>query len=423
LRLRDGSAALKILPARDIAGAHGKSAAIICFDEIHPYKDWSLLEALQPDPTRDCLTWITSYALYNVAGAPLYDLMQVGKSGKDKKLLFSWYSGDYCTDERFADLPPLERANPSLESWIDGPQYLETQRARLLPGRFRRLHLNLPGSPEGAAFDQDAILKCVVVGRRSLPWQGGVRYLAACDMSGGSADDAVLVIFHIEDRTVVVDLVAKQLGGVPFSPRSAVSQFCMILREWKIAKVYGDAYGGQTFRKDFATYGVEYEVRTASASNLYERLEPLLNQREIELLDHPTLIEQTVGLVWKGQKITHEHNSHDDHINAVALAASVAASRFPVTICQSLSRSFSTSGPASRSARSNRRTGRCLPSRSGVTCWPTPARRRAAGAWRCVRVRSFPPGVPSTVRSRCNVAPLSHRKRSAARTCFQCPAP
>jgi hypothetical protein len=63
LRLRDGTATLKILPAKDTVGAHGKSAAFIGYDEIHGYKDWSLLEALQPDPTRpDVLQWVTSYA-------------------------------------------------------------------------------------------------------------------------------------------------------------------------------------------------------------------------------------------------------------------------------------------------------------------------------------------------------------------------
>jgi len=191
-------------------------------------------------------------------------------------------------------------------------------------GRFRRLHLNLPGSPEGAAFDQDMILKCVVIGRERLAWQEGIRYFAAVDMSGGSSDDAVLVIFHIDGKTVVIDHISKQIGEPPFSPRSAVSQFCMRLREWHISKVYDDAYGGQTFRGDFETMQVEYEVRTRSASDLYERLEPLLNQREIELLDHPTLIEQMVGLVWKGQRITHESNSHDDFATAVALAAAVA---------------------------------------------------------------------------------------------------
>src|SRR6516165_12815313 len=49
LRLRDGSATLKILPAKDATGAHGKSAAFVGFDEIHGYRDWSIMEALQPD--------------------------------------------------------------------------------------------------------------------------------------------------------------------------------------------------------------------------------------------------------------------------------------------------------------------------------------------------------------------------------------
>ena len=87
LRLRDGSAVLKILPAKDVAGAHGKSAAFIGYDEVHGYRDWGLMEALQPDPTRvDALTWITSYAsIYNVVGAPLHDLMAIGKAGTDKR--------------------------------------------------------------------------------------------------------------------------------------------------------------------------------------------------------------------------------------------------------------------------------------------------------------------------------------------------
>src|SRR5215831_16161123 len=49
LRLRDGSGALRILPGKDVAGAHGKTSAFIGFDEIHTMRSWDLLEALQPD--------------------------------------------------------------------------------------------------------------------------------------------------------------------------------------------------------------------------------------------------------------------------------------------------------------------------------------------------------------------------------------
>ena len=149
LRLRDGSASLKILPAKDTVGTHGKSAAFVGFDEIHGYRDWSLMEALQPDPTRpDALQWITSYAsLFDTAGAPLHDLMAIGKAGKDPRLLFSWYSGNLCTDAAFADLPAERRANPSMSSWPDGMAYIEQQRTRLPTGRFRRLHLKSCGQP------------------------------------------------------------------------------------------------------------------------------------------------------------------------------------------------------------------------------------------------------------------------------------
>jgi hypothetical protein len=325
LRLRDGSATLKILPAKDVAGAHGKSAAFIGFDEIHGYRDWSLMEALQPDPTRpDALTWVTSYAsIYNVAGAPLHDLMAIGKGDIDRHMLFSWYSGDYCTDPAFAELPPEQRANPSMASWPDGAAYLEQQRARLPSARYRRLHLNLPGAPQGAAFDQAKVLACVVAGRRLLSPEEGRKYRAFVDMSGGSNDDAVVAIAHQEGRVVVIDRVEKQPGRPPFSPGAAIASFARLLSEYGIVRVHGDSYGGRGYPEQFQTHGIVYVPCTRSASDLYERLEPILNAGEIELLDQPTLIEQLTCLVWRGQRIDHESGGHDDHVNAVAGVAHV----------------------------------------------------------------------------------------------------
>jgi len=76
IRRKDGKGALQILSARDATGAHGKTALFVGFDEIHGLKNWDMLEALQPDPTRpDVLSWITSYdTLFNRPGIPLFDL-------------------------------------------------------------------------------------------------------------------------------------------------------------------------------------------------------------------------------------------------------------------------------------------------------------------------------------------------------------
>jgi hypothetical protein len=74
-----------------------------------------------------------------------------------------------------------------------------------------------------------------------------------------------------------------------------------------------------THRASFQEEAIGYEVRSQSASDVYEKFEPFINGGEVELLDDPTTTEQFISLVWRGGKITHEPGSHDDHSNAVAL--------------------------------------------------------------------------------------------------------
>src|SRR6185295_12095066 len=94
---RDGRGFLEVLPAGDVVGQHGKSYRFVGYDEIHGYRTWDILEAMQPDPHRlDALQWITSYAsLFHRPGVPLFDLMAQGKAGTDPRMLFSWYAADF----------------------------------------------------------------------------------------------------------------------------------------------------------------------------------------------------------------------------------------------------------------------------------------------------------------------------------------
>jgi hypothetical protein len=319
LRLRDGSGALRIIPAKDVAGAHGKTFGFLGIDELHTARDWSLLEALAPDPTREAVTWITSYdTIYNAPGVPLYDLKKIGAAGSDPRMLFSWYSGDLCTDPAFAELPPEQRANPSMASWPDGAAYLDQQRRRLPTHRFRRLHLNLPGAPEGAFLDQGIVMAAITTGRRVTPPQPGIRYRAFVDMSGGSSDDATLAIGHDQDDRSVVDLVMKQIGEPPFNPRSAVTRFAATLHEYGISAVTGDAYAGETFRGDFEGEEISYRVAGRPKTELYEALEPALNAGEVDLPDLPKLQEQLLTLVIRGARVDHQPGDHDDFANAAA---------------------------------------------------------------------------------------------------------
>jgi hypothetical protein len=335
---KDGRGFLEILPARDSAGAHGKTWIFFGIDEMHAYKDYDLLEAMQFDPTQlAALMMIVSYdSFYCSPGYPLFDFKALGRSGDDPRMHFQWYSADLCSDLAFADLPPEERANPSMESWAD-KNYLAQQKRRLPFHRYRRLHLNLPGSPEGSIFSPDNILEAVVKGRKALhPDElverlGGARprLAAFVDMSGGSSDDACLGVSFWDARqkkAVLVSLVS-QLGRPPFNPRQAVRRFCDELSRWGLSQVTGDAYAGETFRRDFQDAGITYKVSDKNASELYEAFEVQLNAGEIELLDIQKMQDQFLGLVLKGSKITHLAGEHDDWANAAAGALTMCKVR------------------------------------------------------------------------------------------------
>jgi hypothetical protein len=257
----DRRGAMTILPAGDVVGQHGKTFLFVGFDEIHGYRNHDLFEALAPDPTRlDALVWITSYAgIRHGPGVPLYDLMQAGRRGDDPRMYFSWYGGDFTTDPDFTETSPEQRANPSMASWgNDG--YLDQQRRRLPTHKFRRLHLNLPGAPDGAAYSADAVMSAIVIGRKRLDPEPGRTYSGFVDMSGGSADDAVLGISHFdtERKCGVLDMLVAQTGKPPFNPRVAISKFVDICAEYGVSRVTGDAYAGQTFRADFEQAGIAY---------------------------------------------------------------------------------------------------------------------------------------------------------------------
>jgi len=133
-------------------------------------------------------------------------LVQRGKAKNDARFFFSWYAGDFTTDPEFAcKSNDAERANPSLV-FVDGVNaYIEQQRVRLPNHLFRRLHLNIGGQPQGAAFAAESILNAIA-SVKVRPPVAGINYSAAIDMSDGSNDDATLAVGHLDqEKRVVVD--------------------------------------------------------------------------------------------------------------------------------------------------------------------------------------------------------------------------
>ena len=109
----------------------------------------------------------------------------------------------------------------------------------------------------------------------------------------------------------------------PFSPEAVVAEFAATLRSYRVTKVSGDRYAGEWPREQFRKFGITYEVAAKPKSDLFRDLLPMLNSRRVELLDHPKLISQLVGLERRTARsgrdsIDHAPGAHDDVANAAA---------------------------------------------------------------------------------------------------------
>ena len=153
-------------------------------------------------------------------------------------------------------------------------------------------------------------------------------------MSGGSSDDAVLAISHLDAArgVVVLDVLMSQTGVPPFNPRDAVRKFAAELKAWGLTRVTDDAYAGQTFRRDFEDLGITYSMSARTKSEIYDSFEPKLNAGEVELLDDGKLQEQLLTLVIRGSKIDHLPGDHDDSANAACGALVLASAPQPQVI-------------------------------------------------------------------------------------------
>ena len=179
-------------------------------------------------------------------------------------------------------------------------------------------------------ISREVVDAAIILGRHELPRIEGVNYVAFCDPSGGSSDSMTLAVSHMENDRVILDLVRERKP--PFSPDDVAREFAATLKDYGIASVRGDRYGGMWPRERLAVHGIDYQNATQVKSDIYLSLLPLLNSGRVELLDHPRLTAQLCALERRTARggrdsVDHSPGSHDDLINAAAGAIVLAAQR------------------------------------------------------------------------------------------------
>jgi hypothetical protein len=181
---------------------------------------------------------------------------------------------------------------------------------------------------EALIVNREAVEQCIATSVFERPPQLGMHhYVAFCDPSGGSQDSMTCAVAHVESNGVVIDALREVKP--PFSPEIVVSEFCALLKSYNVYSISGDRYAGEWPREQFRKFNVIYEPCDKSKSELYVELLPLLNSKRVDLLDHPRLINQLLGLERRTARsgrdsIDHPPGQHDDVANACAGVCAVA---------------------------------------------------------------------------------------------------
>jgi hypothetical protein len=168
---------------------------------------------------------------------------------------------------------------------------------------------------------RDAVESCVSLGVRERPPVLGIRYAGFADPSGGSADSFTLAIAHQQESVAVIDALREIRP--PFSPESAVGELARLLRSYRVNRIQSDRYAGEWPAEQFRKHGITLEAAPKPKSDLYRDFLPLVNSRQVDLLDHPRAIAQLCSLerrVARGGRdsIDHPPGAHDDLGNAIA---------------------------------------------------------------------------------------------------------
>ncbi|OGA02870.1 MAG: hypothetical protein A3I00_05790 [Betaproteobacteria bacterium RIFCSPLOWO2_02_FULL_64_12] len=240
--------------------------------------------------------------------------------------------------------------NPSLRL-----ERLDRER-RLDPSRFAREYEAVFAEDVDAFLPSAWVDAVVISGRRELPPRLDLhKYVAAVDPSGGGADNFSIAIVHREgegaERRLVHDVMRSwgRRGNTSVDLEAIVRDIASLLRAYGLRVVFGDRYAASWVRDRFKAEGVEYrdpELRVAGEtkymdkSSAYSELQPLIAQGRIDLLDHASLVRELKILESRPRAggrtlVDHPAGGHDDHANALALAAAVCASSsgFPRPLC------------------------------------------------------------------------------------------
>jgi hypothetical protein len=156
------------------------------------------------------------------------------------------------------------------------------------------------------------------------PARAAGQYSAFIDAAGGSGSDSMTLAIASTQQDLPTLCAIREVRP-PFSPGSAVAEFCTLMKAYGITRAQSDKWGGDWVGEAFRRFGITVVPSAKPKSDIYVELLPLLNGHRCQLLDHPRMVQQLCGLerrTSRSGKDSIDHgpaaNARDDVANAVA---------------------------------------------------------------------------------------------------------
>lgn len=291
----------------------GFNPSFTVFDELWAYERDAarkFYDEMTTSPARkQPLTVIFTYAGYD-EDSLLFELYKKGQEAKDKRMFFFW-------------------SHKNLASWIT-TDYLKTQRKRLRPNTFLRLHENRWTATEEAFITDESWDACVDKDHRPMLPDKSLSIVVGVDASIKNDSSGIVAVTKQGDRIVLVRHQKWQPSKKnPIDFEASLERYIKELNDlFTVKAVYYDPYqfhrSAMTLSKDhikMIEYPQTLDRLTSMSQNLYDLImgRNLLLYPDAEMRKHA---QKCIAMETpRGWRIVKKQSSHKiDLIIALAIA-------------------------------------------------------------------------------------------------------
>lgn len=221
----------------------------------------------------------------------------------------------------------------SAPTWEANPTITEEETRKLEPDEPTRLreYGAIPMSSGTQFWFSAEAIKGAVQPGLILPLRArpGTTKTAGGDLAFINDSAAIVIGHHAGGRFTVADIIERQpKPGAPLKPGAVIKDFAAALVEHGVESMMADGHYKASVYEHFEEHGLLFLSAPVTVADPYVRFRVLLNGGRVALPDHPRLLQQLKGIMWRPTPngaisflLPRGGGGHGDIVSALVLAA------------------------------------------------------------------------------------------------------